>query len=87
MKPLTLRTGIYVAIDALLLAICLLHIPNVLNRPNAPFEVEEHAGRIVVRNILDQRASGEVRTGDVLLLWEGRRILFMILKAPGLRVD
>ena len=75
MKPLTLRTGIYVAIDALLLAICLLHIPNVLNRPNAPFEVEEHAGRIVVHNILDQRASGEVQTGDVLLSWEGKRIL------------
>ena len=75
MKPLTFRTGLYLAIDLLLLLICLQHIPFVSNRPNAPFQVEEHSGRVLIKNILDQSACLNVRAGDVLVTWDGRRIL------------
>lgn len=74
MKPLSLRTGLYLILDIALLVICLLHIPKVINRPMAPFEVDEQEGRVVVTQILDSTACSGIQAGDILLSWEGERI-------------
>jgi len=75
-KPRTVRTALAVGADLVLLVICLSHIPSVLSRPGAPFEVISQHDTVVITRILDIGAAGELRTGDLLLSLGDVRIAF-----------
>lgn len=69
MKQLTPRTAVTLALDVILLAVCIWHIPYLLQRARLPFEADEVLGRVVVVRILDAQAAGEIRPGDHILRW------------------
>ena len=71
MKRLPLRFVANIILDLLLLSVCLVHLPSVLQRSKAPFEVAGQDGAITVAALLDPSASGGLRTGDVLKAWNG----------------
>ncbi len=77
MKRFTARLGVFLAIDVLLLLVCLFHLPSVFHRPSAPFEVIDLNARIVISRVTDQFSSGPVLSGDHLITWKG-----MALPAP-----
>ena len=70
MMRLTFRTGFFLAVDIALLIVCLLHIPTLLDRPQAPFELTMEDGRIIIDRIVDSTAGAELKEGDELLFWE-----------------
>jgi signal transduction histidine kinase len=74
MKPPSLRTDLYLLVDISLLVLCLLHIPKVLNRPMAPFEVGEQDDRVAVTRIIDTASCGGIQAGDLLVSWQRERI-------------
>lgn len=74
MKPLTLRTGLFLAIDVALLVLCLANIPSVLNRARAPFEIRGKDTAIVVTRILSPDATDGLSVGDELITWNHHRV-------------
>ena len=70
MRRFTLRTVSYILLDAFLLAVCLLHIPYVVQRSKAPFDV---AGKDTLVRIVsvDSAAMQSIQIGDVLKRWDG----------------
>jgi signal transduction histidine kinase len=63
------RAFLFLALDILLLAACIYHIPSLLARARAPFEISQSDGRMVVSGIIDPGASGDLRTDDVAISW------------------
>jgi len=53
MTRVSYRTVFYLSLDAFLLVVCLLHIPHVVPRPGAPFEVGLNKNKVVVGDIID----------------------------------
>jgi signal transduction histidine kinase len=74
MKRFTFRTVLYILLDALLLIACFVHIPNVVRRPSAPFDVERQRTSVVISAILDSAACPGVKPGDALLTWQGNKV-------------
>ncbi|MEE9225116.1 MAG: hypothetical protein V3U68_02845, partial [Bacteroidota bacterium] len=74
MMRLTFRTGFFLAVDIALLIVCLLHIPTLLDRPQAPFELTKEDGHVFIDRILDPEACPDLKEGDELLLWGGRSL-------------
>ncbi len=74
MKRVTPRFAVILAVDVFLLGICLLHLPAVFRRPMAPFHLEEHNGNPVVVRVADEQSAGTLKTGDVVLSWEGKEV-------------
>jgi signal transduction histidine kinase len=69
MQRLTLRIGFFLAVDIALLALCLLHVPHLLNRPHPPFDVTETNGYVLIEKILDASACPQLQVGDGLRTW------------------
>lgn len=75
MKRLTFRTALYVFLDAFLLVASLVHIPDVVRRPSAPFEVKKKGTSVVLSAILDSAACPGVKLGDALLTWQEKPVV------------
>ncbi|HTY38642.1 MAG TPA: ATP-binding protein [Bacteroidota bacterium] len=75
MKNLSLRTALYLLLDAFLLLASLVHIPDVVRRSSAPFSVDERKSAIVISAVRDSSACGTIQKGDTLLEWNGRKVL------------
>ncbi|MBI2619309.1 MAG: hypothetical protein HYW57_04450 [Ignavibacteriales bacterium] len=74
MKRLTLRFGVLLAVDVLLLTLCLRHLPSVFYRAAAPFEVTDVNGHIVVSTVTDVSSSDGILPGDRLIVWNALAI-------------
>lgn len=74
MASSSLRTGAVVALDVALLAVCLLHLPSVLDRPDVPFKVEGRESGVAVDSVLYPEEAGGLASGDLLLTWEDQPI-------------
>lgn len=74
MKRFAFRTVLYVFLDAFLLVASLVHIPDVVRRPAAPFEVEGKGPLVAVSAILDSSACPGLKPGDALLTWQGKPV-------------
>lgn len=74
MGQLPLRTYILLVTNFLLLLVCALHIPALLERPRVPFRVSSSDGVVVVHEILDNKAAGDVRQADIILRLSGHAI-------------
>ncbi len=74
MKQLPLRIWSYFALDCLVLAVCFLHIPSIIQRATTPFQVEDHNGHPFVINIIDPKACGGIERSDVILRWHGETV-------------
>lgn len=71
MKPPTLRTALFLAVDVALLAVCALYIPALLGSARAPFEAHSIGGHIQVVSITDLNAAGTLIPGDRIARWNG----------------
>jgi signal transduction histidine kinase len=74
MQRLTQRTLLFLAVDVALIVFCVFHIPSLVNRAQPPFTVHESSGRVLITEITDVSACPNVRSGDELVLWEGKRV-------------
>ena len=74
MRQFPLRVGLYLAVDCLILVVCFLHIPSLLQRATTPFEADQHFNRVAVGHILDRAASGNIKEGDLILRWQGKDV-------------
>ncbi len=74
MKPPTLRTVLFLAVDVALLVVCVLYLPALVGAARAPFEVTSRDGRLQVDYITDQAAAGNIRPGDRISLWNGEPV-------------
>ena len=57
MKPPTLRTSLFLAVDAALLLVCILYLPDLLGSAQVPFGAMAIDGHIQVVSIADQKAA------------------------------
>ena len=71
MRQFSPRVGLYLALDCLILVVCFLHIPSLLQRATTPFETEEHLSRPAAGRILDHAAARGIKEGDLILRWQG----------------
>ena len=69
MKPPTLRTALFLAVDVALLAVCVLYLPALLGSARAPFDALEIDGHIQVMSIADVNAAGTLIPGDRIARW------------------
>ncbi len=74
MKQFPLRIWSYFAIDCLVLVVCFLHIPALIQRATTPFQVEDRNGHPFVVNIIDRKACGTIERSDVVLRWRGETV-------------
>jgi hypothetical protein len=74
MKRLSVWSGLVLVFDIALLIVCLLHVPSILQRPRAPFDVVSEHDRIRVDKILVPDACPDIRKGDELLTWRDRSL-------------
>lgn len=58
-------------LDVLLLALCLVHLPFVAQRPAAPFQATNTGGNVAVSRLLVPEAAREILVGDVIVGWNG----------------
>ncbi len=76
MKRLSVHTSIYLTVDIVLLILCILHIPSLVERAQAPFRVEDKDHQVL---ITDSSAYTELQVGDELLSWEDRQVSSAVL--------
>jgi signal transduction histidine kinase len=74
MRRLTFRTVFYIALDVFLLAVCLLHVPYVVQRPKAPFEVVREGTHVRIVSV-DSSAMQTIRAGDLLTRWNNEPVI------------
>lgn len=74
MKKFTFRTVLYLALDALLLAASLMHIPDVVRRARAPFELLSIGSTVLLAAIADSSACPGLEVGDALITWGGKPV-------------
>ena len=72
----TLRTVPIFAVDFVLLVLCLLHIPDIQDRPTAPFEVVLDGDKVVINRLMQPAAPSPFAVGDRLLSWNGLEVSF-----------
>jgi hypothetical protein len=66
---LSRRIIFLLAIDVVLLAICFLHIPAVMQKARTPFRAERESASVVVKKIFDKKLSAGIQEGDILVAW------------------
>ena len=71
-----LRTVPVFAVDFILLVFCLLHIPNIQDRPTAPFEVVQEGDAVVINRLLQPAPTPQFAVGDRLLSWNELEVSF-----------
>ena len=74
MKQFPLRIWLYFACDCLVLVVCFLHIPSLIQRATTPFQVEDRNGHPFVINVIDRKACGILERGDIVLRWKGESV-------------
>jgi two-component system phosphate regulon sensor histidine kinase PhoR len=74
MKPPTLRTASFLAVDIALLAVCVIHVPALLVSARAPFDAITVDGHTTIINIIDNNAAGRIILGDRILRWNDEPI-------------
>ena len=74
MKKLTFRTIVYLGLDAFLIVASLVHIPDVVRRPRAPFDVLSNGPAVLVSAIDDSSACPGLKRGDALITWGGKPV-------------
>ena len=74
MKPLDFRSAAYLTLDVALLAVCLLHVPYLLQRPALPFEARMSGGAVTVERVRDPAAAGTLKPGESIVRWENERL-------------
>ncbi len=74
MRTVTPRFVLILAVDVLLLIICLYHLPSVFHRATVPFDVMQTDGRIAVSVLNRQESCGALEPGDNLLKWDSLEI-------------
>lgn len=70
MKPLTLRTALFLAVDITLLVICVLYVPALRQCATPPFEAIFVGDAFQVMKIIDQKAAGAVTVGERIVRWD-----------------
>ncbi len=70
--PPTLRIILYLTIDAVLLAVSFWHVPAIMNRPRAPFEVSKDNNKIVISQVV--KTGIDLQVGDELIQWKDHAI-------------
>ncbi len=70
MIKISKRIGLYLAINLIIVIICLLHLPAVFNRPMVPFHLIKDSHGLFVDKIHDPLASGELQIGDQVIAWD-----------------
>lgn len=66
LAPLAILT---VALDILILFICVSHLPSIAARARVPFEVSEDRGCVLVSSILNAQAGKDLKVGDEITAW------------------
>jgi two-component system phosphate regulon sensor histidine kinase PhoR len=74
MKPPTLRTGLFLALDVILLAVCLLYLPSLDSSARPPFDALSVDGSTQIVSIIDSAAADGLAPGDRIMLWNGERV-------------
>ena len=74
MKPPTLRTASFLAVDLVLLAVCIIYVPVLLVSARAPFDAVTVDGHTKIVNIIDKTAGGRIILGDRILRWNDETI-------------
>ena len=69
MKPPSLRTASFLAVDLALLAVCVLYVPSLLVSAREPFDAITVDGHTKIINIIDQNAAGRIILGDRITKW------------------
>jgi len=72
----SVRTLLALLTDALLLSFCVLHTTSLLDRAKPPFTLQQDAGRVILQSIIEPAVCSDLRPGDELLMWNGRRLAF-----------
>ncbi|MCX6142768.1 MAG: ATP-binding protein [Ignavibacteriales bacterium] len=73
MRRFTLRTVFYILLDVFLIVVCLVHVPYVVQRPKAPFEVEGKDTLVRIVSV-DSSAMQAIRAGDLLIRWNSEPV-------------
>ena len=68
------RIWLYFAFDCLVLIVCFMHIPSLIQRATTPFQVENRNGRPFVIRVIDRKACGTLERGDIILRWRGENV-------------
>jgi signal transduction histidine kinase len=74
MHRFTFRTVFYILLDAFLLFVCLLHVPYVVQRSKAPFEVAVSDTLVRIVSV-DSSALQNIHAGDLLARWDGESVI------------
>ncbi|MDE3058564.1 MAG: GAF domain-containing protein, partial [Bacteroidota bacterium] len=69
MRRFSIGVVLYLIIDTALLVFCFSHIPSIVSRAAAPFEVDKKDTSVVVSRIRDGTAASALHAGDILLTW------------------
>jgi signal transduction histidine kinase len=70
MNTISKRVGLYLAINLIVLLVSFLHLPEVFDRPKAPFHLISTTRGQSIDKIYNQTACGELRTGDRVYTWD-----------------
>ncbi len=74
MIKISKRIGLYLAINLVILIVCFLHLPAVLNRPMVPFHIIKTGQGLIIDKINDPLASGELQIGDRVIAWDKQSV-------------
>ena len=74
MKRLPLRSSLYLIVDIVLLVLCILHVPSLVERAQAPFLAKDEDHKVLITEILDSSVCPELRLGDELSSWEDYQV-------------
>jgi len=75
MKMKSLRKSIYLTLNFILVLLCIWYLPNVFQRPMAPFYLTKVNDALFVDEIIDQQSCADLQTGDQIVTWEGKNLI------------
>ncbi|HUI11465.1 MAG TPA: ATP-binding protein [Bacteroidota bacterium] len=74
MEHSPIRTATFLALDAALLVLCLLHLPTLYRSATPPFEARNDDAGVTVTRLVAPGACGMLRVGDRISAWDGERV-------------
>jgi signal transduction histidine kinase len=74
MVRLPFHTWITLCIDGLLIVLCALHVPSLIDRAKAPFYSVDDGEKVRVTEVLDSAACGGLAAGDRVLAIDGQSL-------------
>jgi len=70
MPPFSARTNLYIVADVVLLVVCFLNAPSVLERARLPFHILTVERSIIISSVDQSSSAGGLHVGDRILKWE-----------------